>query len=911
MTPQRSPSSCCLNCRPPHATCTRTQYSDCLIAYASLRSCLPGEDPKFNSTTCCVSCKVDDRTLLNVTCTAAAVDSHLLSRPVCDVNEPPVFNRNVSCVAHCRRPQRLCQRSEMLQCSAHAPNCVDGADPPVIPDECCPVCRKIEPHCNPPCNVFEKCLYNITTGVNYCVPPRKVYAVIVNFNTTYSTACSDARTIVRDGIDRFCDNADNAGRCVALQNRVSSLIARECIALSSGAKGLGVLDAIAVDFETYEGSLDSGKQEQLDQLLADIMTYSFVNDTDHLALHTVTAEKIRVSCMYLADRIPQCDVGETSNYDRDTGCMSCRPAQGRVMNCTCPLNVSTIRNCSLNEVPVRDPASCCPTCIRNEPFHLCTDAQLDICKGHIASGQIAMCDLGESPMFNTSTCCLSCAPRNATDPEKPSGGNRNNCSNEEIVACMSKIPICADDEQPVQLSDRCCSSCRFPERGCAVSDVARCVATIRKCRVNEVPAHLEGDCCPTCLPDFPTCAPACSSEQYCDNNNGTSVCRNIATTIRMVLRRVNDSQPIDCSAAVFAYSEILRRGCDGPYTNISICTIARRLAESIRQLDCVRDNDNTFVSADIPAIPEISGYSVSNLVQDFLTQSLIGDSSQTYNIANDERTCTLDILSFPRCAFGEKPVYDRATRCYSCRSSYGRPMCADNATALCLKSTPRVCNKGERPAVNETTCCSTCRLEEPLCTLDQIRDCTGNYSSLPLCPLGSFPHFDHGSCCANCRRDPILEEGRPPGAGEACPQAQFDSCIARTPICHIDETPSRSPVLCCPSCKRPERQCSLVDVVSCRANVRLCAYGELPTIVDGDCCPSCRPAPGNCSMPCNTSNQVCVPNKSGNYTCRYPGPSVGITLTSGVDKLPNCSNVLDLLHEIVMRFCEKNDNATL
>lgn len=904
--PVRDPATCCFNCRPAQQLqCTDAQTDLCRRRFATLRDCLLGESPVFNVSACCLTCKPTDapRNQSNPTCSAADVDTCLLARPVCATNEQPMFNRNQSCCAHCRRPERQCTRADVLQCGRNLPTCQSGTVPQTIPTECCPTCKPAEPTCSPACSDRQRCVHNFTTGLASCQVPRIVRVVMQNVNASDPAVCRDMPSLTTDAIKQFCDNADNADRCDTARERLRNVVAQKCTALAS--------DTVAIDVASFEPptatpGAPSSSSAQFEGVVSEAVRYAIRNATDGIVSSALPQERVRIACSLLADQIPVCATGVTPKLDQTTNCLSCRPPAGQA--CSCATNPSSIRACAQGETPQRNAVTCCPSCLpqRNTSDADCASSALDACQAAVKTGTLAACAAGESPAFNRTTCCLSCAPTAPPTSERPA--TNGSCTRAQFATCLAKAPVCADDERPVIVSTQCCPSCRNPERGCAITDVARCVAASRTCQPGERPMHLDGDCCPSC-----TYRPACncSTEQVCDVSNTTAVCRPLGVTLRAIFRRVNDTQALDCAAAVFAFKEAIRRVCDDINANASRCDIAKRVANSGSLLDCVRENDNTYVNMDLAAVPEVVTVAtdVPSLVNQAFSSAQVADFSAMFNVVSDTRTCTLDPATIPDCAANEIPTLVRATKCYSCRVDNGRAGCSDAQVAACKASVPPPCIAGQSPARNASSCCPTCRLVQAVCSPQQQQLCQGNISGLllPACDVGVSPTFNPTTCCVDCRRDPSQQEGGVT-TGQRCSQAQFDSCLTNSPVCANGETPARVTGACCPSCKRPERQCSAADVIACRTSQRTCAAGELPASTGTDCCPTCIPARANCSTACNAT-QVCTQMADGSARCRFAGTLVRLALRKGADAVPACGQLVPLIQEIVNRYCDKNDNA--
>lgn len=899
--PTRNPTTCCFNCRPSEQRrCTDAQADLCRARYPMLRDCKLGESPVFNSTVCCLTCKIPElpRNLSGPKCSAADVDSCLLARPVCGSDEEPIFNRNTSCCGHCRRPERQCTRDDIIACSRQLPVCETGTIPRAVPSECCTSCRLAEPTCTPACADRERCVFNFTTGQAVCRVPHVVRVVLRYLNARDPKICTDTRATLLEAINRFCENADQAQRCTAARQHLRSFVGRRCTAVDDST--------LTIDVESFDDSTSPSAASEttaFDALVTDAINYGIQNATDGFSASVVNQDKVRVSCTLLADQIPQCTGNSQPRFDRSTGCLSCRPSTGQA--CSCSQNINQIRFCTASEEPKRDTTTCCPTCIplRNATRPTCDTAAVEACQTLVKNDGLPQCEFGESAVFNRSTCCLTCIPQPPPVNERPVA---NVCNATKIAACFARSPVCLDGESPIRVNNQCCPSCRSPERSCAITDVARCTAQARTCRAGERPTNLDGDCCSSCL-YRPVCN--CSSNQVCDNSNVTAVCRPLALTLRLIVRRKNDASALECAAAAFAFKEMIRRLCDDVNVNATRCALAHHVSDASRLLDCVRENDNTYISLDFPVVAGMSLAELRNFILSSVAVSQTGDGSVRYEIVNDDRTCTLDQTAIPVCAAGVSPVFDRSTKCYSCRSSSGRIGCTEAQVQACKSIVPPPCAVGEQPTRNDTTCCPTCRLVQAPCSNLQQQLCRGNLTQLPTCEVGAFPQFSTSTCCQDCRRDASQQEGSA-SVGDRCTSAQFATCLANSPLCQNGQTPQRVTGQCCPTCKRPERQCSPADVIACRASTRKCTAGELPAFTSADCCPTCIPDKGNCSATC-TSPQICVPTSNNTGRCRFPGAIVRLILRNGVDRIPDCTHIVDLTQEIVNRFCEKNENAAV
>jgi len=54
-----------------------------------------------------------------------------------------------------------------------------------------------------------------------------------------------------------------------------------------------------------------------------------------------------------------------------------------------------------------------------------------------------------------------------------------------------------------------------------------------------------------------------------------------------------------------------------------------------------------------------------------------------------------------------------------------------------------------------------------------------------------------------------------------------------------------------------------------------------------------------------------VSDRNGDATCRFPGRRLRLYFKKTIDTIPSCFRMIEVLQEVVNRFCDKSDNATL
>ena len=173
-------------------------------------------------------------------------------------------------------------------------------------------------------------------------------------------------------------------------------------------------------------------------------------------------------------------------FDSENCCFSCMPCSAtHVSNCQ-PLNV--LKTCQYNELPYKEGAPCCQTCI--PPIqNVCSGSQRDT---------ISICDRGIVPSLNSTGCptCLSV------------DGRLGSCAKEKKDVCealLPFLPFCPGGQQPTRNPDTCCLSCKLPlvePNACRSIDIDNCVKNMlpntRMCQSNEIRVFNVSNCCLTC-----------------------------------------------------------------------------------------------------------------------------------------------------------------------------------------------------------------------------------------------------------------------------------------------------------------------------------------------------------------------------------------------------------------------------
>lgn len=279
----------------------------------------------------------------------------------------------------------------------------------------------------------------------------------------------------------------------------------------------------------------------------------------------------------------------------------------------------------------------------------------------------------------------------------------------------------------------------------------------------------------------------------------------------------------------------------------------------------------------------------------------------------ENRPCSIAPALLPACVGTQQPVRNSTTNCPSCRIA-----CTLNQLKACANTTLRTCAANEEPELE--ACCVTCKPAEVRCTETQLETCKNSHATLPVCANTTAPVFNQTSCCYNCRPAPPAPALKPDNSGR-CNKDQFEACIAAAPVCASGEVPDRNKTQqCCPTCKRPERLCSKEDLVQCRATTPACTSTEVPVSTDGQCCPSCHLTRPNCTATCPTGT-VCVRRLANPTTGAPRDPTCrNVTVAKLFFRAANatrhaiianisCDQLVDMVKEIVQRFCDKNENA--
>lgn len=227
-------------------------------------------------------------------------------------------------------------------------------------------------------------------------------------------------------------------------------------------------------------------------------------------------------CTTDPEDIPRCAPGTVPAIVPATGCFNCRPADGRVGNCTlsaltqCAQTFASLPDCTNNADPEREnqddsnplsgpPARpCCLTC---KPNYLRTCNATTIAQCHRQHDALPLCGAGAGvrAAFNKPNCCRTCRRQPPASGNGPDMNGR--CTFAQLRTCFASAPVCEDGERPfVSNTTFCCPECRRAERTCSIEDVVRCRANQPSCAAGELPTHVDGECCATCAPVKAACS---------------------------------------------------------------------------------------------------------------------------------------------------------------------------------------------------------------------------------------------------------------------------------------------------------------------------------------------------------------------------------------------------------------------
>lgn len=284
----------------------------------------------------------------------------------------------------------------------------------------------------------------------------------------------------------------------------------------------------------------------------------------------------------------------------------------------------------------------------------------------------------------------------------------------------------------------------------------------------------------------------------------------------------------------------------------------------------------------------------------------------TFAVAFD-RPCNISPSLIPVCATGVSPTKNATTNCPTCRIA-----CTLAQLQSCNVTALPTCNDDKEPELNG--CCVTCKPAEVVCTSDKLDACRHAYSTLPVCATNTTAVFNKTSCCYNCRLAAPAPALKPDTSGR-CTKDQFEACITTAPVCAQGEVSEKNKTQqCCPTCKRPERLCSKEELITCRNNTPACSSTQLPIYTNGECCPSCHLTRPNCTATCPTGT-VCVRRLPDSATGAPRDPTCrNVTVAKlffrasdairrAVIGNVSCDQLVDMVKEIVQRFCDKNENV--
>ncbi|KNC48334.1 uncharacterized protein AMSG_04784 [Thecamonas trahens ATCC 50062] len=219
---------CCLTCRPR----PRCDPKQCEASFDMLRACDAGEEPIFESDSCCPSCRIQDADAVlpapDGTCTREQRAACASARPMCEPTETPVFARGSACCATCRRPLATCSLDDVAACATTIRDCEDGEESVMLKESCCPSCKPAAPSCAPACDESSQICglrANATSTAPTCLNVDSVTFEIEGTTPAANTVLSqfavdNVRALLLELVDRYCDAVDNIDVCAVYRDAV-------------------------------------------------------------------------------------------------------------------------------------------------------------------------------------------------------------------------------------------------------------------------------------------------------------------------------------------------------------------------------------------------------------------------------------------------------------------------------------------------------------------------------------------------------------------------------------------------------------------------------------------------------------------------------------------------------------------
>jgi len=604
-------------------------------------------------------------------------------------------------------------------------------------------------------------------------------------------------------------------------------------------------------------------------------------------------------CRVSREDIPECPADTLPSRDETTNCPTCRVATARPCSEEAQKRCAKKKDtCSKNQGPVCDKLSCCCSCYKPE------------C--NIKALRIPECAPDVKPTIDFSTGCPSC--------------RRLICSKE----LAQKIPRCYDDEEPTRMPNGC-QSCR--------KDI--CKITNRNefadCQIGEEAEIDESSNCPTCMRPFcndteKAAIPFCSIERpQKDEATGCKTCKLPKCTEKPSSCTGNEKPELD-----------VETGCMSCRYQ-SCASLRGDIPECQSDQTPTRKDDGCW-SCRIPIPRCFLKKSEVRVCNDEEPSTDSTDGCPTCRLGRKDRLkCRLRPGAIPYCDESEKPSLIERTGCFSCRPK--RIKCPS----------VRWCKDSQEPTKDENNCPS-CRLQTK-CTVEKLKRCHeaahGEDSIIPECepgvkptrdeescclscvPVSDCDHeareecrkltlepctddeignaFDPVSCCRTCSRPKAKEDEKPEIVDDKvkCNKDKLRASLKNVPECLEGEKPEFDMEHCAPSCSRPARQCTKIQVAQCKDKMPFCEGDLRPTAIRGQCCPSCKKNAPTCGPVCG-SDEKCVTQHVDNITttaCR--GKKTKTFKMKVIDqddfeviKEMDKSEFGQMLSEIVLRHCD-------
>lgn len=254
------------------------------------------------------------------------------------------------------------------------------------------------------------------------------------------------------------------------------------------------------------------------------------------------------------------------------------------------------------------------------------------------------------------------------------------------------------------------------------------------------------------------------------------------------------------------------------------------------------------------------------------------------------------------------------------RDVNGCPDCVPPLTSQCTElqklqcfnrmavDTFPVCSDVLRPEFVD--CCFTCKHAPVVqCSETELTTCKDRYDALPECAMDVKPEMV--DCCFACRKP---SDRTAINLDAPCTKVEVIAAIETSPECLSGEEPIVSRESCAPSCRRPERDCTVESVAICLATRADCVADNSDLArVEGECCPTCVRSPPTCATTCTDTERCVMGRQDAAPRCASLDRKVmymrrKVAARAKMEGLTK-EQAREILKEVVTRFCERHENA--